>query len=247
VNKLDFSCSYTKLKDVERKSQCGRRATRRDWGDPKCIGHWVVEQVIARVGGTEYARKVWVAASYILLSLAVEYLTTYWSKMPNLLLACATITFCAGLFISAAWQHPSGGILCLISVPLLGWDLLRSGVGSLRLYLDPAYSIPEHSSLALQLLGSSLDVEIGLIFAAYTAGFYYFYRYDDHRWMTFARRSSIILGLIVVLSLAILIIGTGRFSPLAPWVIVVLPAVVIARGTNLLKKLARRLAAALRV
>jgi hypothetical protein len=245
---LGFSCSYTKLKDVEGRSPCSRRATRRERGEPKCLGHWVVEELIVSIGGTEYTRRVWVGAGYLLTAVGVEYLLGFWSTWPSVLTAAFAILFCLGLFISTGWQHPFGGILCLVAVPLLAWKFLSSGVGSVRYYLEFDHPVPAHSSLALELLASSIDTEVGLIFALYTAGFYYLYRHDDHRWIRFARPCASVLGVVLLLSLAILIIGTGgHFSPMAPWAVLVFLAVLIARGPRLIKKLAMRLAAIIRV
>lgn len=249
VTRLGFTCSYTKLKDVEKASPCGRRATRRKQGEPKCLGHWAVEYLMGVIGGTDHARKTWAVASGFLSYLGVVYLPLYWDLLTIYSLTMySLVLFSGGILLSCLREHPFGGIICLFSAVFASGLFLRSGGLSFRYYLNSTAKIPAHSSRVLELFTSSVDVEIGFAFIMSLSGFVFLYTSEDRAWMRFTKSFSSTLSIMAFLTMvAVVIASGGMYAVMLPWIVVVLIAIAVARGTPHLKNLAKELAKHIRV
>ncbi|MFT7841675.1 hypothetical protein Q5530_36540 [Saccharothrix sp. BKS2] len=245
---VEFSCGYTRLKDVEGRSPCGRPAIRRVRGDSKCLGHLVVEQAISLVGGTEYARKVWIATSFLLLYLALAYALSAWSGWPLLIMGWSAVLFTLGLLVSTAAEWPLGGLCCLAGTPGMVYTVLGDGGIALRAHLNGGYRVPEFSSWPLELARSGMSTGLGVIFILYAMGIYDLYRRDDQQSMTWSRIGAVVLGVVVlVLVVYSSIASGGRYSGYLPFAVVVVLGILVARGSGSAKRGAQRLAAVLRV
>lgn len=240
MSRLHFSCSHTKLKDVERASPCGRRATNRTQGEAKCMGHWVVDHLVRGIGGSEHARKTWVIASYLLLSLGVDRVLRA-TDLSRLTTGVLATLFSAGLLVAFLSQHPFGGLLCLITAPLIGMKFVNTGGGHGRYYLDSTHAVPEYSSRALELFVASVDLQVGLLFILASTGFAFLYWHHDEAWMRFSAAASRFLSVTICLSgILVAILSKGRYNGLLMWIAVIVVAVVVARGTRPFKTLATR-------
>ena len=238
---LGFTCSYTKLKDVERESPCGRPATRRAQGAPKCMGHWAAEHLMDTLGGTEHARKTWLCAGVLLLCYAV-WGTWAWSYSYNYYwyLTWALVVFSVGLLLITGPEHPLGGWLTLVSAPVIGYSLLSNGVALLDINPFRDTELPKGSDP--DPLGGSVDLATGVIFVSSFVGFLFFYRNDDRKELRFWTGLNLplaVLALPCVVTLSI--ITQGQYLNLRPWIAVVYLAAFVARGKERARRLAKRL------
>jgi hypothetical protein len=236
VRTLGFSCAYIRSADEEAGSPCGRRATRRKYGEPRCLGHWVVEYLLSMAGGTEHARKTWVVASGIMLLLAAG--SPWWLSTTTLPHAITAVILTSGLVTCFLWEHPLGGVTCLVSAVLTALAWAR---GNLFTYyiLHPDAELPENFTRARMLFVTSLDAQVAVIFAFSVAGFVLNYRYNNNSEMKFWRGLSFALSVMLFLSVLIYAVMTaGRSVALVPWVVVVFAALAVARGGRVVKKLA---------
>lgn len=233
---LGFSCAYIRSVNEEEGTPCGRRATRRKYGEPKCLGHWVVEYLLSMAGGTEHARKTWVVASGIMLFLAVG--SAWWLSAATLPHAITAVLLTSGLVICFLWEHPLGGVTCLVAAVLtaLAW----AWGNSFSYYvLNPDAELPENFTRARILFVTSLDAQVVVIFAFSVAGFVINYRYNNNSEMKFWRGLSFALSILLFLSVLIYAVMTeGKAVALVPWVVVVFAALAVARGGRVVRKLA---------
>ncbi|HEX6355487.1 hypothetical protein [Actinophytocola sp.] len=238
---LGFSCAYVRAADGEAATPCGRRATRRKFGEPKCLGHWVVEYLLSMAGGTEHARKTWVVASGIMLLLAAG--SGWWLRATTLPHAITAMTLTCGLVICFLWEHPVGGVTCLVSAALTALAWARGNLFGYYL-LNPDAKLPEGSTRAQTLFVTSLDIQVAFVFAFSVVGFVINYYVNNDSEMRFWRGLSFTLSILLFLSVLIYAVATeGRSVALVPWVVVLFGALAIARGG----RFARKLAAILRV
>ncbi|PSL55854.1 hypothetical protein B0I31_104145 [Saccharothrix carnea] len=238
---FDFSCAYVRSADEEAGSSCGRRATRRRQGEPKCLGHWVVEYLLSIAGGTEHARKTWAFASFVLFILAVG--SPWWLRTVTLPHAIAAVVLSGGLLACFLWEHPLGGIACLVSATLTAPIWARGSAFKYYLF-NPEAEIPAGSTRARQLLVTSLELQVAFVFTFSVVGFAILYFFNSRSETKFWRGLSFALGILLFLSVMVLAVATsGRSTALVPWLVVVFAAVAVARGG----RFARKLAAILRV
>lgn len=240
---LEFSCSYTKLRDVEGESPCGRPATRRARGTPKCMGHWVTDHLIDTLGRTEHARKTWWFASILLIGYGLLGGWIWWnSHSIYVYLTSALTVFSVGLLFTTAREHPLGGWLTLVSAPIIGFALVSNGILLLRQYLFADGQPPKGSSRAVESIAGATDVGTGVIFLSSFIGFLFFYWTDDRKELRFWTALNPLLTVLALLCIVALSIMTqGQYLNLRPWFVVVYPAALVARGPDQLKQLAKRL------
>ncbi|MFZ4152011.1 hypothetical protein [Streptomyces pseudogriseolus] len=241
MSSLGFSCSYTKLRDVEDESPCGRPATRRAKGAPKCMGHWAGEHLMGMLGGTEHARKTWLWAGGVLLCLAVwgtwaySVTFTYYTY-----LTWALAVFSAGLILVTGPEHPLGGSLTLVSAPVIGYALLSNSAALLGLNPFRDAAPPERS--AADLLSASVDLATGVIFIGSFVGFLFLYLADDRRELRFYTALNLPLAVLALPCVVTLTVLThGQYLDVRPWIVVVYVAAVVARGKERVRQLAKRL------
>ncbi|MFD0201078.1 MULTISPECIES: hypothetical protein [Saccharothrix] len=238
---LGFSCTYVRSADEDAGTSCGRRATRRRHGEAKCLGHWVVEYLLSIAGGTEHARKTWAVASFIMFILAVG--SPWWLRTVTLPHAIASVVLTGGLLACFLWEHPLGGVACLVSATLTA-PIWARGSGFKYYLFNPEAEIPANSTRARQLLATSLELQVALVFTFSVVGFAILYFFNSRSETRFWRGLSFALGILVFLSVMVLAVATGgRSAALVPWLVVVFAAIAVARGG----RFARKLAAILRV
>lgn len=240
---LGFSCSYTRLRDGEAGSPCGRPATRRTKGAPKCTGHWAVEHLMGTIARTEFARKVWWFASILLLAYGVLG-ALVWSQSYSMYiyLTWALTVFSVGLLLTTSREHPLGGWLTLLSVPIIGLAVGSNGMTLLRECLLAVCTPPNGNSRLADNLAGAIDLATSVIFLGSFCGFVAFYRTDDRRELRFwTFLNPFLAALALPCIVAVSVMTQWQYLNLRPWFAVVYPAAFIARGPDQLKQLAKRL------
>jgi hypothetical protein len=236
VKPLGFSCAYVRAVDEDTGDSCGRRATRRKQGEPKCMGHWVVEYLLTMAGGTEHARRTWAIASWILLVIAAT--SAWWLNANTLPHAITSVLLCAGLLSCFLREHPAGGILCLVSAVLttLAW---ARGSSFGYYILHPDAELPENSTRTQTLLVSSLDVLVVVVFICAITGFVVQYFFDNDSEAKGYRAIGFVVSVLLFLAVVVYAIATkGRSVALVPWLVVMFTALAVARGGRAVRKLA---------
>jgi len=236
VKPLGFSCAYVRAVDAETGRSCDRRATRRKQGEPKCMGHWVVEYLLAMAGGTEHARKTWAFASWILLLLAAT--SAWWLTSATLPHAITSVLLSAGLLICFLREHPAGGILCLVSAVLatLAWAR-GSGLG--YYILNPDAELPKDRTRTQMLLVTSLDALVVVIFICAITGFVIQYFFNNDSEAKGYRAIGFVVTVLLFLAVVVYAIATkGQSVVMVPWLVVIFTALAVARGGHVVRKLA---------
>jgi hypothetical protein len=241
VSGLGFTCSYTKLRDVERDSPCGRPATRRARGAPKCMGHWAAGHLMETLGGTEHARKTWLWASGFLLCYAM-WGAWAWSSSYNYYwgLTWSLAVFSVGLLLVTGPEHPLGGWLTLLSAVVIARSLLANGAACLK--INPLAGIVVPNGSGLDILGGLVDLATGVIFFSSFVGFLFFYWTDDHKELRFWTGLNLPLAILALPCVVVVsVITHGLYLSGRPWIAVVYLAAFVARGPERFKQLAKHL------
>lgn len=139
MSELRFTCAYIAAKDVEETSPCGRPAMRREQGDARCLGHYAIEWLVRVYGrGTPQRTKsvygyFFIVGLGVLLGGLIQSVTEIIKgTSPGVALIEATLYISlAGMFGGAALgfttEHPLGGRLWLVSVPVSAVALILDG------------------------------------------------------------------------------------------------------------------------
>jgi hypothetical protein len=192
-------------------------------------------------GGTDHARKTWAAASGFMLFLAGS--SPWWLSTATLPHAIIAVAFTGGLLICFLWEHPLGGVACLVSAVLTALIWARGSPFRYYLFNSDA-KIPEGSTRTRELLSASVGIQVAFATIFPVVGFVLFYFFNSESETRFWRGFSFALGILLFLSVLVLAIATeGKSTVLVPWVVVFFAAFAVARGG----RFARKLAAILRV
>lgn len=205
------------------------------------MGHWAAEHLMNTLGGTEHARKTWLWAGVLLLTYAVLGAWA-WSFTYNFYwyLTGALAVFSAGLLLVTGPEHPLGGWLTLVSVPVIGYALLSNGVALLDINPFRDSALPKGADP--DILGGSVDLATGVIFASSFVAFLFFYWNDDRKELRFWTGLNLPLAALALPCIvALTIITQGQYLNDRPWIAVVYLAAFIARGKERIQELAKRL------
>lgn len=232
---LGFSCAYVRSVDDEDGTPCGRRATRRKYGEPKCLGHWVVEYLLSMAGGTQHARKTWTVASIILLFFAAT--SGWWLRATTLPHAITAVLLTGGLVICFHWEHPLGGVISLVGAALTALAWARGNLFGYYL-LHPEAKLADFTR-AETLFVTSLDAQVVVMFTFSLAGFYFNYRENNTTELKWWRGLSFTMLIVLFVSVLVYAFMTsGKSAGLVQWMVVVFGAMAIARGGRVIRKLA---------
>ncbi|MGW5052742.1 hypothetical protein [Actinokineospora sp. NPDC004072] len=231
---LGFPCAYTRAAGAG--DPCGRRATRRRHGEPKCLGHWAVDYLLTLAGGTEHARKTWAVASAALLLLAAG--STWWLRGPTIPHAVTAVLLTGALVVCFFWEHPAGGVAALVAA-LATAVVWARGSGFGYLLLNPDAPIPPGSTRTQQLLITSIDAQVAFVVLFSAVGFIMLYFFNNNSEVRFWRGFALLVAVVLTISVTIYAIASGgRSTVLVPWVAVVALATLVARGGRLARKIA---------
>jgi hypothetical protein len=245
MNWPGFTCSYTTAKDVEGTSPCGRRATRRERGESKCLGHRAIEWLIAAYGGgnPERARSTYgtfftvmffvVIASGVgqAKDLIAGHSGEYAAVQTGLSFSLAGIF--GGTALGFVQENPLGGKLWLTFAPISSVLLLLVG----RSILSGAN--PSSTSRLADVLLAFVNfvIAVGTLAGWLVFLLEYVGRY---RWATALTIFCEILFVVVVVAGVALALAThGTDSSLLAMVAILITLAIVVRGVNRLKKLAR--------
>jgi hypothetical protein len=246
VRHLGFRCSYSALKDVDGASACGRRATQRAQGDPKCLGHWAVAYLFLVIGRTEQARSTWTAVYAIALCLGVAALANevghWWpTESSPLYVNVVTTAMLAGMFVSLQGERAFGGVVWLVFMPFSGVAGLIYGGTLLTEKLSSIGDGAGPVEGAAGAVGIAANVLIGFLLLGMWANFVLFY-FGRYRWMD----RVALLGngayiLLIVAAVVLAIVSGGSKNSLLMMVIIGLGAIAVTKGAARFRKLAQRL------
>ncbi|GAA4232646.1 hypothetical protein GCM10022254_33110 [Actinomadura meridiana] len=247
MRRFSFTCSYTRTTDVEGTSPCGRPATRRKHGDPKCLGHWAVHWLLSKMGPTAHARKTWafvfwvlfVSQSFTLLQVVLGRQDDSASVHPVAILF--VVPYFGGVTLALALERAFGGTLYVLTAPLAGFAMALQNRGLLRGQLASASGHGEHNEKIVDLAGTIGFTAIGLVTIAVWVGFLLFY---DGKPLgeALAMLAGILLMLMVIIAgIVLALMARGIGNDLLVGVGIGLGVLVVAGGIGPVKRLARRL------
>jgi hypothetical protein len=242
---LGFTCSYTTAQDVEGTSPCGRRATRRDRGEPRCLGHRVVEWLVSVYSGSERDRARSIYGTFFFVIFVIGLVWSVQSGIDVLRegqpgdAVLKTIMFLSlagaagGYAISFGLEHPLGGRLWLTFAPVLSvtisltaGDLLPNTDTPSTVSLKDTLTALVYFVVALAILGGWLVFL--LVYAA------------KYRWATALSFVCEALTVVMVLGgVALALVSGGTENSMLIMSAVVIGLAVAVRGVTRLKKLAK--------
>ncbi|MFC4009984.1 hypothetical protein ACFOY2_22335 [Nonomuraea purpurea] len=246
-----FTCSYTTVRDVEGTSPCGRDAARRTGGEPKCLGHWVVAEMIRGFRVTDRFPRIW---GGFLACIAAQgfssVLAQLWDppggaghKLSGLALVVTSIVACylGSLSIVLGLERPLGGMLWLYLAPLGAAAIAVHG-GAVMEGLESSSLIGvRDTSGAFGPLSALGELAIALIIAAWWLGFwlFYFHKYGWLPWLSLIG-TVLTVGLIIT-GVALTIATSDRLTDLAWWILMGIASVTLTVGVSRFKKLMTKL------
>lgn len=245
MSRLGFRCSYTKDADADGYSPCGREATRRAHGEPKCMGHWVIQWLVSAYGGGHAARARSVYGFFFAVMFVTGVVQSFKFALELLggtggeytaafLVANASVAgVSGGIALGFVLGHPLGGMLWLMFAPMSSAALLFAGKSLL------SGANPAPTSRLADVLSAFSEFVVAV--AVLGGWLVFLLEYGErYRWATRITIVCEVLGVVVVvMGAALALVSWGLESGMLVMSVVLICLAVVVRGITRLKKLVK--------